>query len=397
MFASHLSPPTPIRATAFATLVVCAACVARPTPGSLAGKPPVAPPDKCAVVERWVSAMGTGLALTIEAPSRGEALSASEAVIGAIEASEQRLSTWRADSELSALNRSAPGAHVALSRDLARELAAVRRWSELTQGGFDPAVGALVRAWDLRGTGRIPTAEERQAAIVRGGFTAALELEGQRAVRVAPSLVVDEGGFGKGAGLDAALAALLGTTACSATLDFGGQVAWYGPIGSHASGRDAAGSGPTRGLRRMLEQPFDIADPRDRSRRIATLRSARTSASTSGNSEHARVVNGRTIGHLLDPRSGEPAADFGSVTVLADQAIDADCLSTGLFVLGPERALAFAAEHDAIDVVVVELLPYGRLRLRASAGLADTIELLVDDIDSSEANLSHIPPVPTGH
>jgi len=395
MFAPHLARPTPTRVTAIAAFLASAACVARPHPGALERDMSVALLDECPVVDRWAGAMGTGLALTIEAPSRAEALSASEAVLRAIEATEQRLSTWREDSELSELNRSASGERIVLSSELAHELAAVHRWSRLTQGAFDPAVGALVRAWDLRGAGRIPTAEERQAAIVLGGIAAALELDGRSALRVDPSLLLEEGGFGKGAGLDAALSALRGTKACSATLDFGGQVAWYAPIGAHAPRGESGGPDAATDRRGARGRPFDIADPRDRSRRIATLRSARNSAATSGNSEHARVVGGRTIGHLLDPRSGEPAANFGSVTVVADLAIDADCLSTGLFVLGPERALEFAAEHAAIDVVVVEVLPSGHLRLRASAGVAETIELLVEDIDSSDAGPSHNPRPPT--
>lgn len=381
--------------TVVAAFLASAACVPGGRTGSPDREPPAAPQAGCTVVERWAGAMGTGLALTIEARSRAEAVSASEVVVRAIEAAEQRLSTWREDSELSALNRTAPGERVALSRELAQELAAVQRWARLTQGAFDPAVGALVRAWDLRGSGRIPTAQERLAAIVPGGITVALELDGPSARRVDPRLLVEEGGFGKGAGLDAALAALRGTAACSATLEFGGQVAWYGPVEAHAPLADVQGSEGPNDQSAARGRPFDIADPRDRSRRIATVRSTRNSASTSGNSEHARVVGGRTIGHLLDPRTGEPAADFGSVTVVSDLAIDADCLSTGLFVLGPDRALAFAAEHTAIDVVVVEVLASGGLRLRASAGVAESIELLVDDIDYSDADPSHSPRSPT--
>lgn len=347
--------PIPAGIAAFAPVLLATACGLAPAEGPSGAIPELA--------ERRLAAMGTGFDLAIEAPTRAEALSASEAAVSALEGVERRLSTWREDSELAALNRSAVGRTRELSPELARELATALAWARATQGAFDPAVGGLVRAWDLRGPGRIPTEDERRGAIVPGGIAAALALDGTRAVRLDERLGLEEGGFGKGAGLDAALLALESTTAVRATLDLGGQVAWFRRSPS------PAGAGAT-------EQPLEIADPRDRARAIAALRTARVSAATSGNSEHARVVDGRRIGHLLDPRTGEPAPDFGSVTVLADRAIDADCLSTGLFVLGPERALQFAASHPEIDVVVVEVLGDGGLRLRASAGVAPAIEVL---------------------
>lgn len=332
-----------------------------------------------AVVERRVAAMGTGLTLTIEASTRAEALAASEAALRAIEGVERRLSTWRDDSELARLNRSTVGAPIGLSTELAAELATALHWSRATDGAFDPAIGALVRAWDLRGAGRAPTEHERSTALASSGSARTWSIDGAVARRLDATSTLEEGGFGKGAGLDAALGALATTAAARATLEFGGQIAWFDRSYVSAIER-ASGSAPhairddsssTRGL-----VACDVADPRDRARRIAILRTQARSASTSGNSEHARDVAGVRHGHLLDPRSGDFARDFGSVTVLADRAIDADCLSTGLFVLGPERALAFAAAHPSIDVLVVEALDDGALRLRASAGLAGRIELL---------------------
>ena len=88
-----------------------------------------------------------------------------------------------------------------------------------------------------------------------------------------------------------------------------------------------------------------LADPRDRQRAVARIEIPSGSVATSGNSERGVVVDGRRIGHLLDPRTGRPAPDFGSLTVWAPTALEADCLATGLYVLGPEAALAWAERH----------------------------------------------------
>lgn len=352
-------------------------------------------PAPKASVERRVAAMGTDFALWVDAPTRGEALAASEVAVRAVEAVERRLSTWRDDSELAAFNRTEVGTPFALSSELASELSTALHWSRATDGAFDPAVGALARAWDLRGAGRVPTPLERRSAIVAGGSVRALSIAGTTARRLDATLCLEEGGLGKGAGLDAALRALAATSASRATLDLGGQIAWFERPNSLAVARGPSATSPEPGTedpssRANAQRSWiacDVADPRDRERRVAVLRVTARSASTSGNSERARVVDGVRHGHLLDPRSGEFARDFGSVTVLADRAIDADCLSTGLFVLGPERSLAFAAAHPSIDVLVVETLDDGSLRLRTSAGLEGRVDVL-----DARARLEATPP-----
>ena len=164
------------------------------------------------------------------------------------------------------------------------------------------------------------------------------------ATRRAAGLVLDEGGFGKGAGLAAAVAALQPSVGAAddgisaAFLDLGGQVALVGA--------PAAGGGWT----------VAVADPRRRDREIVALTVDGGSLATSGNGERGFEVDGRRYGHILDPASGRPAPDFGSLTVWAADPQVADCLSTGLYVLGPRRAFALAAADPSIEVLVVEVL-----------------------------------------
>ncbi len=317
-------------------------------------------PSTAARLERTAPMMGTRLLLTVEAETRGQALAASELAVQAIEATERRLSTWRPDSELSALNRAPAGERHPLSPALYAELEAARQCWRRTQGAFDPGIGAVLDGWDLRGTGRAPGADELAALRSAGGL-AALTLEPGAAVRRSPELRLEEGGFGKGAGLDRALEALAAARFPGrALLDLGGQVAVYG-------------AGPA----------FEIAvaDPRDRQRPVMTLALDAGSASTSGNSEHGFVVEGRRHSHLFEPATGRPARDFGSLTVVTAGALEADCLSTGLYVLGPEAALAWAAGQPGVELVVIETLPRGRLRATVTAGLAGKVEGLVPDLD----------------
>jgi thiamine biosynthesis lipoprotein len=306
--------------------------------------------------ERRVAAMGTAFELALTAVDRAAALRASEAAVRAVEAAEERLSTWVETSELARLNRADVGAWFALSPELDAERARARALHERTGGAFDPGLAALVRVWGLRTGGRARARAELDAARAAGGL-AAFEFAPGRARRLQPLAGIEEGGFGKGLALDQALAAMRAAGGTSARLDLGGQVLF-----------DLA-----------EEQELALADPRERARPVLALALRTGSLATSGNGARGIVVAGQRRGHLLDPRTGEPAPDFGSLSVLAPDATTADGLSTGFYVLGPEEAFRRAAAEPELALVVLE--PAGRgLRARVSAGLRGRVRALVDDL-----------------
>src|SRR5262245_2042824 len=141
-------------------------------PALIAASLPLSPAQDPApaTVERHLVSMGTDLALEVTAPTRDQALAASEAAVRAIEAVEARLSTWRDDSELARLNAAPAGQPFALSPELERDLEQARDLWRATDGLFDPGVGALVRAFGLRAGGRTPSEEELARAKAAGGF-----------------------------------------------------------------------------------------------------------------------------------------------------------------------------------------------------------------------------------
>jgi thiamine biosynthesis lipoprotein len=261
-----------------------------------------------ATAQRRVAAMGTTLDVHVVAGSRDAALAASETVIGEIRRVEDLLTTWR-DGPLWRLNHARVGEAVRLDAELSDLLSQVLAWTERTENVFDPTVAPLMRAWDLRGAGRIPSPEELSAARASTGV-AHFRFDGERhsASRLDPDAGIDEGAWGKGYALDRAADLLEAAGIESALIDLGGQVL--------ARGHDASGGSWT----------ISIAHPGHREHPVVTLMLPDGSVSTSGNSERGREVAGRRIGHELDPRTGEPAPDFGSVTVVAPSGLVADIL-----------------------------------------------------------------------
>ena len=310
-------------------------------------------------VERRVALMGTKVDVAILAPRREDALKASEDVLAELSRVETLLTTWRPGGPLARLDESPVGAALAVDAELLSVLTEVFAWAARTGRAFDPTVLPLIKAWGLRSGGRTPSAEELSKALSATGTDRfLLDSRAGTAARLDSRAGIEEGAWGKGYALDRAAARLRETRVAGALIDLGGQVLARGRPGDGASWTIA------------------ISHPEARERPVLTLSLSDVSASTSGNSERRREVQGRGIGHVLDPRTGQPARDFGSVTVVAPSALTADVLSTALFVLGPEEGLALSARlrregfaQEALYLVERE----GALDALASPGFARLI------------------------
>lgn len=247
------------------------------------------------------------------------------AAVADVYAFEQRLSRFRPDSELSLLNAGG-GKAMAISPLLEAVLrAAITAW-ELSDGLVDAAVlPALVAAgYDVS----IEEVRRRDAdGCARGTATRgacpvlpdALEI-GDGWARVRPGCAVDLGGIGKGWLADR-LAERLGDAAVS----LGGDVR-------------ILGDGPEgRGW---------TVELCDGSRIVA----GDAAVATSG-TEGRRWGAGRH--HLIDPRSGRPAAtDVAAVSVVAADAASAETLAKAAAILGSVAGVAYAHERGAARVAV---------------------------------------------
>ena len=279
-------------------------------------------------VDRDVLAMGTQLRVHLE--GRGDLERGSEATLREAARIEAACSTWDPGSSWSRLN-GAGGRPVPLEAEWLNLLAEAQAWQVRTEGAFDPVLGALMRAWGIREGGhRQPSGPElARARKASGAGLLQLDRKAGTARLLDPEAALEEGGFLKGYALDRMRSAA-GTPA--GLLDFGGQLlAWGRPVAAA------------------------IADPRDRQRPRLSIPLKEASLSCSGTSERGR--------HILDPRTGEPCRAWGNVAVVASGGLTADILSTALYVLGPERGLAWADRHGTAAAF---LLNDGTVRMSAA-------------------------------
>ena len=276
----------------------------------------------------WIC-MGTQVRLQLWMQDREQALAASERAREVMAVAEARLSNWDPDSEVSRWNAAPVGRPVPLSDPLHRELQAALALREATRGAFDPMVGGWIDAWDLRGAGRVPTEPERLAAR-RAALHANLRSTAGGWVRDTDATLAT-GGFGKGAALDDAARNLRAAGVQRAHIDLGGQWLFVGGEADRFA--------------------VTVARPSQRTTACLSLRVPSGSLATSGNSERSIEVGGKRVGHLLDPRTGWPAPNFGSVTVWCRDALQADALATALFVMGPEAGLAWAQRTEGVEAL----------------------------------------------
>jgi thiamine biosynthesis lipoprotein len=97
-----------------------------------------------------------------------------------------------------------------------------------------------------------------------------------------------------------------------------------------------------------------IRDPRVDGAMLGWVAASDLSIDTSGDYERCFIAGGRRYHHLIDPATGRPAPGCRSVTVVSRDTGIADALSTGLFVMGPERGLALAERLPDVEALVVD-------------------------------------------
>ncbi|MEY2836518.1 MAG: hypothetical protein RLZZ557_2180, partial [Bacteroidota bacterium] len=105
-----------------------------------------------------------------------------------------------------------------------------------------------------------------------------------------------------------------------------------------------------------LEEKVTVADPVAQSDNITAqniLHLSNKTIATSANYKRGFSINGEWFSHIIDPRTGMPANQVLSATVIADRATDAGAMATAFNVLTPAESAALAkAEQVAYQLVL---------------------------------------------
>lgn len=258
-------------------------------------------------------------------------------------------------SDISRINSAAAGA--AVSPDTAAVIERALMISELTGGAFDITVLPYVLMWEsCEERGSLPLPEEYAEAGGLVGYRK-IALERGSVSKSAPGVMLDLGGIGKGYAADRAVDYLISSGVSYGIVSFGSNVSVFG---------EKPGGGRFK---------IGIRDPADPGGLVGYVYMSSGALSVSGDYERYRTILGERYHHILSPESGDPVQNgLHSVAVICRSALDADALSTALFVMGEEAATALY-HSGTIEFEAVFISNKG---IRVTDGLIDDFELFIE-------------------
>lgn len=241
-------------------------------------------------------------------------------------------------SELSQLNARAANEPVVCSPRLWETLQAARQAYQQSAGAFDISVGPLMAVWGFhRKRDTLPSEAEIQAALACVGLPRVQFDDAARSVRfTVAGMSLDCGGIAKGYALDRVMAILARQRIEPALVDLGGNI---GCTARPPPGRPSFVIG--------VRNPFATETLLDR------LQLVGRTISTSGNYERRIIIQGKEIGHIVEPRTGYPVSGPAGVTAVTPRGVDSDVFSTAVFVAGRGLAESLAKSVPGTGFVLV--------------------------------------------
>lgn len=287
----------------------------------------------------------------------GGSEAALQSVFARLREIEARMSANREGTEISAINERSGKSPVRVSPDTLLVIKKALEYARLSDGAFDPTIGPVVKLWNIGLEGqRVPGNREIEDALPLVDWRSVV-LDERASTVFLPKvgMRLDLGAIAKGYAADETARILAERKVRAAVVDLGGNVLVFG--------KKADGS-----LWRVgVQNPFN-----DRGDYLGIMNMPAGTVVTSGVYERFFEQDGKRYHHILDTRTGRPVeSGLVSVTVVAPSSIDADALSTTLFVLGRARGLALVKTLPGVEAVFVD---EGR-RLYLSPGASKAFNL----------------------
>jgi thiamine biosynthesis lipoprotein len=283
----------------------------------------------------YENVLGTSLELKIGASSEAQAEKAQSVALSEIDREAKILSSWDPASEVSRweLTHDEP---VHVSPELFEVLGLYDHWRERTDGALDATAEAVVRVWkNAAAEQRNPAPAELKAAVEK------VQLRHWRldpATRTATHLSDTPlvlASFTKGYILRRAADAAMAMGISSVVVNIGGDLA-------------------VRGVHTEL---VNIADPRadaENDPPMAKLTIHDRAVATSGDYRRGFEIAGKHYSHIVDPRTGLPADDVISSTVIASNPVDAGALATAFSVMTPAQSEQLARSIPGVEYLLVK-------------------------------------------
>jgi FAD:protein FMN transferase len=297
----------------------------------------VSVPASAKTFKRTAVLMGTNIEMTASNEDEAKVNAAFDSAVQEISRIENVMSEWREGTPVSQINRKAGLEAVKVPDELFHVITAAQKVSELSEGAFDISWAAMRGVWKFsKGSEKVPTPDEiRKTRPLIDYRNIQLDEAKKTVFLKKPGMAIGLGGIAKGYAVDRAMQILVDHGIRNAIIKAGG---------------DMRVQGTDDGRPWMI----GIRHPRDKNKLVARLPLTNISISTSGDYEHYFVKDGILYHHIIDPKTGYPARNCQSVTILAPDTLTSDTLSTTVFVLGPEKGMKLIQSLPGIEGLIVD-------------------------------------------
>lgn len=256
--------------------------------------------------------------------------------VAEIQRLDNLLSIGKEDSEISKLNKSGCAA---MSDDTAVMVTKALDLYKSTGGAFDITVLPLMELWGFTTQEYyVPTEDEIQSTLQRVGADKLTWDESTQTLTLGDKQEIDLGGIAKGFTSSRIMEIFKKDGVTCGMVSLGGNV--------HLLGTKQDGSAWRVG----------IQDPNNTDDMLGVLQANDCAVITSGAYERNFEKDGVTYHHIIDPATGKPSnSGLTSVTIVSKDGTLADGLSTSLFVMGKDKAIAYWKQHaDEFDTILVD-------------------------------------------
>lgn len=279
--------------------------------------------------KKTVLAMDTAITLTAYGNNAEKAIAESEKEIQRI---DTEMSRSNQDGEIYSLNKNKKER---LSDESMFVINTAIDICKSTNGAFDITVSPLMDLWGFFGHEyRVPTETEISEQLKKVDYKNIVA--DNNTVILNNDSCIDLGGIAKGYASDKVTEIFKENKIKSGLISFGSAI-------------QAVGTKPDGSKWRI-----GITDPQNTDGHIARLEVADKCVVTSGSYEQVFEENGQKYHHIINPSTGYPADnELASVSIISDSATTADGLSTGLFVMGLDKAIDYWKTHNDFDVIFV--------------------------------------------
>ena len=272
-----------------------------------------------------------------------------------IEQIEGMMSAYREDGNVSYINRMAAQEPVPVKDELSEVISCGLKYWLLTDGAFDITIEPIVRLWGITtDSPHVPSCEELAEVLPLVGSDKLLLNQEEKTISFSEAgMGIDLGGIAKGYAADEAERIFREYGVTSAVIDLGGNIVTIGPrkmdamewlrslfcLGGEARSEWKVG----------IQAPFAPTGEH-----CLTIRVSDKAIVSAGAYERNFEQDGVVYHHIIDPKSGRPVqGELDSVTVIGDSSMEADALSTSIYILGIDAGMKLA-NKCGVDVILID-------------------------------------------